>query len=349
MVEGIDADVVSDMSTNIIREHLITYTQERCRYYGIPMQVGVNSGRLWNRERSEWTSRFVDLPVPDHGPLILVPKAIVRRKLEFDPGEYYQHYILEQLEAEEIRAGTELVRLLRDGRRKVFKKDLVTKYGRSKKVSAAVTLRDASVLERYRGDKRAEPAPPLAHGALLAVEEAPDYDWDAALNGVLSIAAGQYGADAYVDAIQKLSEALFYPALVSPEKEVRIHDGRKRIDLVFSNMAEGTFFKWLAAHHRAASIVVECKNYEGDPANPELDQLAGRFSSDRGQVGFLVCRTLGNRGLFEQRCADTAHDGRGFIVVLDDSDLTEMVRLRKEGDDEGFDRLLRRKFDRLIR
>ena len=48
MIEGISIDIVSDMTTNIIRESLIRYTQRMAEYYGIPLQDGVDSGPLWN-------------------------------------------------------------------------------------------------------------------------------------------------------------------------------------------------------------------------------------------------------------------------------------------------------------
>lgn len=38
MIEGVGVDIVSDMTTNIIREPLIQYTQEACEFYGIPTE-----------------------------------------------------------------------------------------------------------------------------------------------------------------------------------------------------------------------------------------------------------------------------------------------------------------------
>ena len=38
--------------------------------------------------------------------------------------------------------------------------------------------------------------------------------------------------------------------------------------------------------------MVECKNYSRDLKNPELEQLSGRFSPRRGQVGIAACRTI---------------------------------------------------------
>ncbi|UPJ44141.1 hypothetical protein IVB40_08885 [Bradyrhizobium sp. 40] len=79
-----------------------------------------------------------------------------------------------------------------------------------------------------------------------------------------------------------------------------------------------------------------------------MDQLAGRFSPNRGRVGLLVARSFKNKSHFEARCRDTALDDRGFIVTLDDGDLTELVKWRKEmALYEPFP-LLRSQFQKLI-
>jgi len=73
-------------------------------------------------------------------------------------------------------------------------------------------------------------------------------------------------------------------------------------------------------------------------ANPELDQLAGRFSVNRGKMGFLCCRNFENRDLFVERCRDTFRDDRGLIVPLDDPTILRLLesvskRRRQELDD----------------
>ena len=151
-------------------------------------------------------------------------------------------------------------------------------------------------------------------------------DFDAMLRKVEEIPPGQEHATRYHLAVEELLTALFYPALTSPRIEYPIHEGRKRIDITYTNNARQGFFWWLGLHSIPCRyLAVECKNYQGDPANPEVDQLSSRFSPLRGQVGLLVGRTFKNRDLLMKRCRDTALDHRGYMLPVDDADLRKMV------------------------
>jgi len=86
--------------------------------------------------------------------------------------------------------------------------------------------------------------------------------------------------------------------------------------------------------------MVECKNYSRDVKNPELDQLAGRFSVNRGRVGLLVSRTIDDLDTLLLRCADAFKDGRGLLIPLPDSDLLTMLTNRLAGAPEPYDAVL---------
>jgi hypothetical protein len=351
MVEGIAADIVSDITCNIIRAPLIEYTNHACATYGIPMREEVDSGPLWDPGERNWYSEFRSLPVVSGKKLLLVPKVIIRRKMDYDPDEYYRHYLLEELKEIELNSNSELVQLLKDGRRRVTKKDLEKKYGRGKAVIVRETLRHPEVLRRYRADKRRAVRPPLTHTQIADAEGTALPDWDHLLQDLESVRPGNADAHRYEKAIQALLIALFYPALANPESQVEIHEGRKRIDITFTNVATQGFFSWVAAHYAAGQVFVECKNYGGEIGNPELDQLAGRFSPSRGQVGLLVCREFKDKGLFLKRCRDTALDQRGYIIALDDDDLSELMKERRDDDAPdatGFGLLMKR-FKKLVR
>lgn len=169
------------------------------------------------------------------------------------------------------------------------------------------------------------------------------------LNDVILLPTGDVNSFKYEQAIEALFTAMFHPSLVRPVTQARLHDGRKRVDIRYKNIAQVGFFSWLAQHYSSAFVFIECKNYRGDPANPELDQLSGRFSKKRGQFGLLVCRSFSDKSLFANRCRDTAQDGHGFIVFLDDTDLQAIVTSIHANPSARLDfDLLQSRFDDLI-
>jgi hypothetical protein len=92
-------------------------------------------------------------------------------------------------------------------------------------------------------------------------------------------------------------------------------------------------------NHPAANIVVECKNYTKPIGNPEYDQLSGRFSPSRGRVGLLVYRGYADKERVQASCQATANDDRGWILALDDDDLTKLVDEQQEDRTESFGHL----------
>lgn len=345
-VEGIGFDIISDVTTNIIRSQLIEFTQDVARYYGIPLVENVVSGQTWDRRARRWTQSYTSLPRTKHGVLLLVPKSIVRRNQTFSPGEYYNDFVLPQLQTDELEAHSSLVETLRDGRRRVTKKAVRERYGQGKGVNLETTLKHPALLDRYRRAKDVKRQPP-GHEEIADMTESERPDWDALLAAVRAVPPGIEHATVYHHAVEALLTALFYPALDQPRREFPIHQGRKRIDITYTNVASRGFFDWV---HRvqaapAPNVFVECKNYGSEPSNPEVDQLAGRFSALRGRVGLLVHRGFGDKARLIARCRDTALDDRGFILPLDDDDLAALVEERKQTD---YFRLLRRRFDELV-
>jgi hypothetical protein len=346
-IEGIGHDRISDITTNIVRGPLIEFTQDAAVFYGIPLATDVASARCWNPTQQQWEVAYADLPIVDERPLLLVPKCLVRRRPTFDPGEYLDHHILPILQEEELRAGGALVDVLKNGSRRVTKKSVEEKYGRSKKLARDVTSRRPDALEQYRaGSPRRRR--PLSHNEIADGLEIEPPDWTALLDAVKETPAGHEHADQYHRAVQALLSALFYPSLVNPRREVEIHDGRKRIDITFTNEAQTGFFAWIDKVAPAPYVFVECKNYGNEIANPELDQISGRFSERRGQVGILCCRTFKDRVKWDERCKDTAVDGRGYVVTLGDDDLETLVDERRANPRSDDFTVLTKQVERLL-
>lgn len=147
------------------------------------------------------------------------------------------------------------------------------------------------------------------------------------------IPAGREHADSYHETILGLLTEIFYPWLTHPVKEQPVDDGRKRIDIMFSNSADDGFFSRIVQAHRILCpyVVVECKNYAEDPNNPELDQLIGRFSRKRGRFGILVCRQISDEPKLLKRPQDVVNNTEGVIICLQDSDVTKLFDLKRSG------------------
>ena len=347
MVENVSVDLVSDMTVNIIREPLIHYTQSVCNRLGIPLVPDTYVGPTWDPATQDWQARFFDVPFARGKPILFVPKSVVRRRLQYDDDEYFRYYVLPFLEQAEIAAQTNLVRTVK-GIPRVTKKDLVTKYGHGKKVVVNLTRKHPEILKRYREVKGALAQELLEHEDFAGLVGGGLPDWDGLLAAVVQTPRGREHADDYHRAVARLLNTLFYPALTMPEIEYPIHHGRKIIDIAYVNEANDGFFLWLSRNYRAPYVLVECKNYTGDPGNPELDQLGGRFSPNRGNVGILACRGFKNKERFLESCRDTAMEQRGFVIPLDDRDLADLVAAAKQFDKRKEFALLKARFERLI-
>lgn len=342
MIPGIGSDIISDLSTNVLRSLLATYTQDQCRLHEIPTQ-SVAVGPCFNPETHDWENSYIDVPVASGRPILLVPKSIARYTPAYNHQKYYRHFALNFLQAEHLSANSSLVRTLKSGKKKVYKKDLEAAYPCTKSFLFEFSQAHPEVLAQYREQlARLE-----RRGIGSALEPAEEIQIAGALSVALrSIAPGNDEATSYHRLMIGILEFLFFPNLVCPRKEVEIHDGRKRIDIVMENAAtEGPFNRLHSVRHLpSAYIFFECKNYSREIANPELDQIAGRFSPNRGKVGFICCRSFDDRTRFIQRCRDTFRDDRGLIIAIDDSLVLSWLhlveQLRRRDLDQEISRLV---------
>jgi hypothetical protein len=327
LVNGIARDKISDMTTNIIKKQLTEYTFQQCNLWDLPTSR-VPLKPFYNRYTRDWESGYFDLPVANEKPVLLVPKIIVRMDPNYDQQDYYNNFVLNYLQAEHLSANSSLVRVLkRTGERRVTKKDLKARYPCTKHFLYSFSKEHPEVLRDYRA-------------ALARMEREGIEGWvntgdetilAKSLGAVLqNTHVGNDDAYSYHRLIIGIIEFLFFPNLISPRKEQEIHEGRKRIDIVVENGAtDGIFFR---IHNSfeipCAYVPIECKNYGKEIGNPELDQLAGRFSaSGKRQFGMICCRNFEDRTLFVKRCRDTFNDSRGLIIPLDDDTIIQCLSL----------------------
>lgn len=334
-VPGVDKDKTSDMVANIIRGPLIEYTQEQCRLWGVET-TSIEAGYWWNKD--EWVRGHKNMLVIDDKPYLLFPKKLVTKSNRYSSDEYFRMYILEHLKQKHLVEDSELVHKSynRDGsvrNARVFKNeveaDIKSREVVNKDWFARFTKQNPNVFAKFKQETISKIS--NTNNLPVSKEELSEII-DTLISELKSIPTGGTAATQYHHLMSGILELLFYPYVSHPRIEEEIHDGRKRIDIVFSNTAETGFFFLLGTTYNVPCswIMVECKNYSKDITNPELDQMAGRFSARRGQFGIICCRSLQDKELFIKRESDTVKDGRGYIIHLTDDEIIELLNHRKE-------------------
>lgn len=353
MIEGIGNDKISDMTINIIRKHLIEYTQEQCILHNIPTQE-IPSGKIWDSKEQMWTNYYVQLPVVNSKKIIFVPKRIVVWSPFLSVGEYYNTDIMEYLQAEHINASSSLVHLLKDGKtQRVYKKELKEQeeYKYSKDFIYRFSNNHPELLEKYK--QRKENAEKLNPDTFFADDDDIEIEQVIAkelIAKLKEIDTGTKNASDYHDYCVGVLEFIFYPNLTMPLKEDKIQNGRKRIDITYRNSSDNGFFNYIhtAPEIKSNLVMIECKNYSNDCENPELDQLAGRFSPMRGKFGILLSRKFDNIELFIERCKFTALEDKGIIIPMVDDDIIDILELIAIGSRNAIDDYMFNLFRKII-
>ncbi|WP_404292609.1 hypothetical protein LG276_19805 [Cytobacillus kochii] len=335
-VDNVGKDKISDLITNVIRKQLIEYTQTQCELHGIPLTKEVPSGYFWDSSVRKWNNIHTEMLVVEEKKIILVPKSIVTFSYKYTPERYCQHFVLNFLQNEHIRINSSLVqrKKLKNGTEKVWvtKKDIAeAEKTFRKEYLREFTKQHPDIFENFRSSTKNE-VEPLTHDQLEIDDAFDEIEFiDILIDRLNKIPTGAKHAGEYHRHILGIMEFIFYPNLTRPIIEQEIHQGRKRIDISFDNSATTGFFNQLHATKDIPSqfIFVEVKNYSSEVSNPELDQLSGRFSPNRGKFGILVCRRIDNMEKFLERCADTYHDQRGLVIPLVDEDFVYLLNEMK--------------------
>lgn len=334
-VDGVDKDKTSDMTTNVIRKHLLEYTKQQCNLWRIPLEHNASSGFYWNASQRQWQGEQCEVLIVNGRKILLVPKAVVSYSKKHTPRQFHQHFVLNFLQHEHLRIKSALVRqTIKRGRvvrEYVTKKSLIEQGGAtfSKDFLSTFTNAHPEVFALFRKAPRTQTKSlPLRDFSDFDIEGVARYLCDK----LQSAPPGRDYATQFHRLAVSILDFILYPRLTNPIIEREIHEGRKRIDLTFDNGAPEGFFLRLPnqAQLPCPFIFVECKNYGREIGNPELDQLSGRFSFNRGKVGLLVCRNLQDPALMVQRCRDTYQDDRGLILPLSDDDLLAALQERIE-------------------
>jgi hypothetical protein len=139
---------------------------------------------------------------------------------------------------------------------------------------------------------------------------------------------------------------IFKDSIRGMEIKQPVHDGIGEIDTVFTNYAKNGFFKSMSERYSSTFPIFEMKNYSEDPGNPEINQVNGRLTANRGNFGILVCRTVKNEERLYDICASKLPDH--CILFLTDKDIIEMLNYSRNGGFDDIDEIMNAKLRTLL-
>jgi hypothetical protein len=333
-VEGVGADKISDMTTNIVRRHLIEYTQQQFELHNQKIDTNLPTGLLWETGNAQWDSSSLDrIPVVNGRRVLLVPKRYVRWRggLQQASSKYYNHFVTNFIRDEQLRTNGSLVTVVKtkkSQKKVVYKKDIKKKHPLTKDFLATFSTQHPKEYAKFR--QTVDRFGPVGVKTILEAKgkQFNETKFCASLIESLSkIPTGRKNATDYHHFITGVITYIFYPDLITPTIEAEINSGRKRIDIMFSNSADWGFFKDRKDDPAilAREVTFECKNYTDDIENPEIDQMAGRFDPRRGRFGIITCRTINDRQKAIERCRDVFQAQNGIIFVLCDADFERLL------------------------
>lgn len=356
-IDGIGADKVSDITTNIIRRHLIEYTQQQFERLGLPLAANIPAGRLWVRGEGRWdNTQFDRIPVIDGKRALLVPKRYVRWRggMQQLASQYYTHFVTNFIKDEQLRTNGHLVSVIRTRkgeRREVFKKDIREDMPPTKVNLARFSVENPQVYQAFKDTLERRGSISLRRLSELDGQVFDARAFDAEVVEVLrGIPPGRPNATAYHHLIAGLFTYVFYPNLITPTLEFDINQGRKRIDIAFANAADRGFFRDIKQDPflLAREIMVECKNYTEDLANEEIDQMIGRFDPRRGRFGIIACRGIADAERLLERCRDMFRAQQGAAIVFTDDDFAALLAVPDIQRGPAVDAMCRAKFRALL-
>ncbi len=317
---GVGADRVSDMAANLLKGFLINYTQRQAVTYGIPLTKGVPIEHVFDPDTGGWVDGYFDLPAnpldPAHPGILLVPRRIVRRLPWINFTDY-------QRMSHALFLGPRRHGYRRPGAapaRDVPKADLVE-----------LTRMEVELIDRYVDVK--ERAFRDADPEILCPSVEVRSRCASLISQLEAVSPGQEHAYLYQRVMLQVLNALFAPDLIEGKEQVRTEHGTEIRDLVFLNDSDKTFWDYVRNEHHSLTVVFECKN-KTSLESEDISQLAAYLGDAMGYLGVILTRETLSHPLF-LKCLSVYNKGvpRRVILVLSDSDVLRMLRMRIAGND----------------
>lgn len=323
---GVGPDRISDMTANVLKLFLISYTQEQCRSWNIPTVKDVPISHYFNFEEMDWRDGYFDLPInpSTSGPLLLVPRRILRILPWINYDEYVGEYKRVFLRPVSRHGSLRL-----KSRTGASKRTEDTGSPAPKPQICQVTSQNTVALDAYvdRKEKDALEAEPTELSALKDREQLREHA-EALIKELSTVESGNEDAYRYQDIVHRMLTFCFHPHLADGKPQERTFAGTLIRDLIFTNEGARNFWRYLMQSHGSLLVVFELKN-KRDITGGDVDQIATYLGDTMGRFGILVSRDNQSSTSFSRRKAIfNKETPRKVILHLTDKDLVDLVRQR---------------------
>lgn len=320
---GIGPDRISDIAANIFKEHLITYTQEQCQLWNIPLKSGVPVSHIFDLKNNDWYDGYFDLPVSpfDGSPILLVPRRIVRTLPWINYDDFFKMEFASYLRVKRVRGW-------------FYRKSVAQKQQThlEKKRVTQIARKEVERIDRFVAMKEANAA--QAQPSITYINtNASRPEADSLKDKLRQLPSGFNKAAEYQILILEVLNYLFLPDLIDGELEVRTVDGTERRDIIFTNDSDSSFWDYIRNEHSCLFLMFETKNTKAIES-PHINQTATYLGDRIGRLGFIVSRNpiedSGQKKIFS---VYNDSNPRKIILTLCDDDINKMLDMRCRGED----------------
>lgn len=99
---GIDRDLMSDMTTRVVMDILVDFTQDMMRQYPVlAAQTTTRALMVWDSQKFDWTYKSCQLPFAGGKQLVLVPRDWVTPRPLMHPSPFYNRYTTQAVQDEQ--------------------------------------------------------------------------------------------------------------------------------------------------------------------------------------------------------------------------------------------------------
>jgi hypothetical protein len=327
---GVGPDRISDAAANILKLFLISYTQEQCQSWSIPISKDVPISHYFDFTELDWRDGYFNLPInPSTGaPLLLVPRRILRILpwINYDDylGEYSKAFLRPVSRSSALRLKP------RNFSRSATRQEAEKEIAQAPKPQVCqVTAQNTAALDTYieRKERDAAKAAPTELSTLQDIAKLSEHA-NLLSQELTSVNPGKEDAYKYQDLVHRILTFCFHPHLADGKPQERTHEGTLIRDLVFSNEGVRNFWRYIMQTYGSFLIVFELKN-KSDITGGDIDQVATYLGDAMGRFGILISRgDAGSTSFNRRKTVFNKESVRKVILHLTDNDLLELLKQR---------------------